>query len=227
MLRNKVILLAVLVLGATLASASTIGTLGLQVGSDWITLTTTGTCADSQAGAICAGFTKTSNTNQVTLNGSLGVWTVNVSTGLIVSTVPPEIDLNSVNLSSGAGTILIGWTVTGFTGSGGNAHSAIGGTTGGTVEYQAYYDNSDTAFGYANTIGALLTFNTTPFAGATNGMIAGDGSYSLTQLVQITHAGAGVTSYDAHLSIPEPASMTILGAGMIGLAGLFRRKLVK
>src|SRR5215470_20305752 len=78
----------------------------------------------------------------VTFIGAIGVWTVNVSTGISNSPFP-HIDLNIIDMSSGAGTstLTIKFGDTDFS-LGAGPHtvslgSAIGGTTDGSVTWQA------------------------------------------------------------------------------------------
>ena len=83
----------------------------------------------------------------ITWIGSLGVWTVNVSTGITkpIFVKDPHMDLNSVNTSTGAGTLIIEFTDTDWNGTG-SVKMLIGGTTGGTVTYDAYADPGNLPF---------------------------------------------------------------------------------
>ena len=168
----------------------------------------------------------------VSSTASVGNWGVNVTTGLsypvIGASDKPELDLNSVNVTSGqlGGTLEIlledtydtlgefNDSITGF-------QFAVGGTTRGTVDYKVYVNDvllSDVfidqgpAFAYSDLM--------TPIPGE-----LGD-ELTLKILATIVHTAAGqVTSFDAHLTpIPEPASIALFGIGLLGFAGIARRK---
>jgi len=123
---------AALVTGPTPASA--VATISLFDG------TTTVSVFDGGPGDICPAA------GCVSFFASLGVWTVNVSTGLSSSPIP-SMDLNSVDQSTGAGTLKILLGDTDFT-LGAGPHqvalgSAIGGTTAGSVTWHSGLNDSN------------------------------------------------------------------------------------
>jgi len=173
----------------------------------------------------------------VVYNGAVGTnFIVNVTTGLtkpiIGSSTYPELDLNSVNVSSsGQGTLTISWTdtdfnlpdsLTGFV-------SKIGGTTAGTVDLWTYLDEGNSEFGEGTLLSHLGSFDSAAFSGSDVATINPVDPFSLTLVAEINHSGAGqVSSFDAGISpVPEPATMLLLGVGLCGLAFIGRKKLLK
>jgi len=181
-------------------------------------------------------------TGAITYNGPIGGnWTVSVVTGLskpLTSNPSGDIDLNAVQASSAAGgdlTIILadnGWP--GQPG-GGVVTLSIGGTlaSGATLDAQAWVDNSGGLPTLANPmpVGAVkvadtLNITTSPFAvvasGAINPLTAG---FTLIEKTVLHHVGQGNTSYDGEVTIPEPATLTLLGGALLLSGRLLRRKL--
>ena len=170
----------------------------------------------------------------VTFDGSVGNFLINVTTGvskpLIGSTTIPEIELSSVDVTSQlGGKLTLEVTDTDFLGAGtpGTFISQIGGAqaAGGTLSYGTFLDCSNSAFGTGTPL-ASQSFATSPFSGgAASSTTLCAGSYSLTEEVVLTlPGGSTMTSFNANLALPEPATLTLFGVGLIGLGMLFRRK---
>jgi hypothetical protein len=172
----------------------------------------------------------------VTYNGPYGLfnnWLINVTTGLTYpvfgTPASPELDLNSVNLSTAwPATLFIYFTETGFTAPG-PATFQIGGTTQGSVVGNAYYDPANAQFGVTNLIGSLGAFGPGAFSGSVASNVAGN-LYSLTLEVMVQHVPTTVqvTSFNADLTVapvPVPGAVWLLGSGLLGLLGIRRRYL--
>jgi hypothetical protein len=171
----------------------------------------------------------------VTFIGAYGAWMLNVSTGITAPNIggplDAAMDLNSVNVTGPAG----GWLQIQFSddffalpGANNQATMGIGGTTVGTVLYDAYYDNGNALFGtpLAGLVGPLGPYGPVAFGGSLTSPALTVNPFSLTQIVTITQQVAGTTSFNASFNvvpIPIPASALLLGSGLLGLLGLGRK----
>lgn len=164
----------------------------------------------------------------VTWIGSLGAWTLNVTTGVSEKLPHIHLDLNSIDgilASGGPGVLTILFTDTDFSLDGAStAGLAVGGVTAGSVEYSTYYDPSNTAFGTAAQLGSTLTGGGA-FSSSTTGVLPADSLFSMTQKAVITHPTAGFTSFNYEVTVPEPSTLALLTAALFGGAFAFRRRL--
>jgi hypothetical protein len=178
--------------------------------------------------------------NNVTLNdlgspgmasfmGAIGNFTFSgdMGTGFPLAGTPDValIDLSSLDLTSTlGGTLTISLTETGFAAKPGGAwfHSAI---TGNFFNSQAtlnsYLDTGNIAFGTGTLLASNLVDNAT--GDVFEPSIAGP--YSMTEIVTVDAGPHSMTSLDAMvIDAPEPGSLSLLGAGLLALTMVARRR---
>jgi hypothetical protein len=169
----------------------------------------------------------------ITYVGSMGVWTVNVTSVLgypeLGSAAAPKLDLNTVNNSGSEGTMTIKASQTSFTAPASSPlglNFEVGGTTSGSVTFKEFVDTNNALFA-GSQVGSTLAFGYSPFSGTTSGgFIDTNGLYSITAEADIVHRGAGSTSFNAGISVPEPFTLIFLGSCLLG-AGMVSRKFRK
>jgi hypothetical protein len=164
----------------------------------------------------------------VTYLGSLGsTWWLNVTTGISKpargSASDVAMDLNSVDASSsGSGYLRILFSDNDFTEQG-SALALIGGTTTGSVEYSTWADPKNELFAEKSLLTGPSILGSGAFSGTYSGSVVPVDTYSLTMDVVITHNSAGVTSFDAALSVPEASSTVMLLGLSLTAMGCYTR----
>jgi hypothetical protein len=150
---------------------------------------------------------------QITFAGSVGSnWGLSVTTGLSDSPVG-ALHLNSVDVSTSTGGSLT-ITLTDDTFSSPRpveGFMSVGGLTSGTVEFWGYVNGVEVAHFDASSGDKFGSFAESSWFKGLNTSLP----YTLTTVAKITHLGSGTTSFDQQLTVPEPASVALLGLGIL------------
>jgi hypothetical protein len=173
-------------------------------------------------------YTQSTAGSPLTVVQTIGNFTSAVEIG--TTTATPSIDLASVDVSSSAGgTLVVTFSANGFTAPTVAATwlSQFSGNIifgSATVMQQTYLDSTNTLLGTDTPLGTLSS-STTPFGLSDVADATLPGPFAITEIFTVTTAGAAQVSLDGSVVYaPEPASLALLGAGMLGLAAFSRRK---
>jgi len=104
------------------------------------------------------------------------------------------------------------------------------GTVGLPNIFQAYADAANNALGtggFTNGPQTATQTGSTIDTGSATGSFNRTGLYSLTSVVNFTMSGGGTANYSDHINVtavPEPATLLLIGTGLVGLSASLRRK---
>ena len=179
-----------------------------------------------QSGAV--SYTSAAGPGPLIVSHPIGSFTTSASIGTATA-FPSSLDLSTCDISSAAGgTLIVTLSASGFTNPVGAANwlSEFSGSFvygSGTVKLQTYLDTEDDLLGKGAALSTLRGdggFDVKKVAMATT-----DGPFALTEVLTISTAGPAEVSLDGSIVFaPEPASMSLLGAGLSGLIVVSRRK---
>ncbi len=170
----------------------------------------------------------------VSWGGRVGDLFLNISTGqtkpVLGSQDYPIMDLLSVNISLGTGSLTLLWTETDFTLSDEikGFLSEIHGFTTGNVTFETYLDTSNEAFGTGVLLNDFESLGSGFIYGSEIAFVDPDSPFSLTIVATINHSNwLDLTCFDAHVSptpVPEPATVLLLGIGILAICLCGKKK---
>jgi hypothetical protein len=235
----KITLLAsLLTIGLGTTFATTTDELELIVGSQTAIISDNGSCSGTGCGSLTGDINSAAGTTTVT--GSIGNWTISITSGTSNSpnddpfgldltsltaacsggpcdTNPLDVLYSDKNFSPANPSFITGYSTT------------ISGSGNGSTSESAYFSNSNNLFQETTLIGTVGPF-TSSNGGTATGGTGSVAPYSLTLAQVFTH-GSGTNpisfSSDGSVSstvVPEPAAVMLLGTVLVLCASKLRRR---
>jgi hypothetical protein len=175
------------------------------------------------------------NAGEIIFSGTIGMFDTNIVTGVTMPKIGgasfPMMDLSALEVNSlgGNGTLSIMFSEVGFgplaSGLNGFVTSVSNNTLLGssTINFNTYYDESNTLFGQASQISSL-SLNSNGTASASSFILPSD-PFSLTSVINLSVSGmTNMIVSQKIVPAPEPGTLLMLGSGLMGIAFYARRK---
>jgi len=199
------------------------------------------TITDGGVGDLAVGIP-----GEILFSGAVGVFQINNVTGLskgVLASSPHEshmdlasVDTSCVAVACAGGLLTIELTDTGFDPlvNPGTLIGAVGGTVNGSALFKGYKNGTNAEFAvspidvsigpFVDAVGGITP---TAFSGTDSQPHGPIAAYSMTMVASIRHPGdrALSTSFNFALdNVPEPATMTLFGIGLLGVGLATRRR---
>ena len=173
----------------------------------------------------------------ISYSGGIGSWTTNITTAIskpvLGSSAEAKVDVGSLLVTGGAGTLVIELTDTDFslpTLPSAVLISEMSANTGGTVQLTQIWDPDNSEFAATNSLNDVVATNSTLGPGAisetkTESISPLTNPFSITEVITVKHTAAGqLTSLDCSSTVVPVPGAILLGLLGLSAAGIKMRK---